>query len=131
MTASDRTAAVIAAVRAAPGSTCTALARSLGWNRPTTHRHVDRAIGAGSLRIDGGRVYVTDEPRQRGLVEDRRKLVVERRRDDCANLRACEWDWVAAHGSAQGQCPVPCGYFAPRVDKGADVSIPSTLAAHV
>ena len=39
------------------------------------------------------------------------------RRDDCALLRACEYEFIDVHGSAQGRCPKTCRAFVPRATK--------------
>ncbi len=57
------------------------------------------------------------------LVRDRRPdradgVLVQRRRADCANLRACEVAWSTQPrqrvGHAQARCPAACGGYAAR-----------------
>lgn len=43
-----------------------------------------------------------------GLIDDNRRGDIERRRWDCAHLRACEVNWIADHGGEQGKCPLWC-----------------------
>jgi hypothetical protein len=66
--------------------------------------------------------------RPRGLMLDDRPDALrgkplERRREDCTHLRACEWEWCAnqvaekAPIGAQAKCPEGCVYFEPRDDR--------------
>jgi len=58
-------------------------------------------------------------PRLR-LLPDRRPSLVARRRDDCAQLTACEDAWIAAHDGEQARCPVHCDAYEMR--EGVDVT---------
>ena len=42
------------------------------------------------------------------LIKDEHAGMIERRRGDCLRLRACEVEWIAAHGGEQAKCPSWC-----------------------
>lgn len=135
---SARRAIVLAWIRENPGYRRADIARAAGMRTETACQYVTRLVARGDVevRADGG-VYVTGAPTLASgpgapsLVPDKRKGLIPRRREDCANLRACEWAWVAANGAAQGKCPTACGYFKVRDARAPEVRIASSLGGDV
>lgn len=62
-----------------------------------------------------------DSPKKLRLVKDPYpNRNYDRRREDCAYLRACEWDWIEVRGSEQAACPRACPDFANREPEAAE-----------
>lgn len=79
------------------------------------------ASGRGGLPILGGPTRLRLDTRP----DDGEPF--ERRRHDCANLIACENEWIVARGNEQAMCPRRCPHFTRR-NKPVNVGITSTSA---